>query len=73
MSRVTFQPTPAFKAGSEFGRRWGVSLGLWGAAAGVTAVFLLSTTPLVKRELLSKVPVVGDYWKDKTPASDKFF
>ncbi|KAH8107022.1 cytochrome b-c1 complex subunit 10 [Cristinia sonorae] len=73
MSRVSFHTVPAHKAATDFGRRWGLSLGLWGAGAGVAALYLLSVTPLVKREVLVKVPVLGSYWEDKTPASDKPF
>jgi hypothetical protein len=48
-------------------------LGVWGVGAGSAALFLLSVTPLVKREFLVKVPVLGSYYEDKTPASDKWF
>ncbi|KAI0797874.1 ubiquinol-cytochrome-c reductase complex subunit-domain-containing protein [Abortiporus biennis] len=73
MSRVSYQAVPPYKAATSFTRTWGLSLGLWGAGAGVAALYILSVTPLVKRELLSKVPVVGGYFQDKTPASDKPF
>jgi len=72
-SRVHFQNVPAYKVGTDFGRRWGLSLGLWGAGAGIAALYLLSVTPLVKREFLVKVPLIGGYYEDKTPASDKPF
>ncbi|KAI0035736.1 ubiquinol-cytochrome-c reductase complex subunit-domain-containing protein [Vararia minispora EC-137] len=49
------------------------SLGVWAAGAGTAALFLLSVTPKVKRTLLSKVPVVGTYFEDHQPASDKPF
>ncbi|PIL23884.1 hypothetical protein GSI_13635 [Ganoderma sinense ZZ0214-1] len=86
MSRVTYQAVtpqqPAVKASchrpshpgqNNFFRTWTPSLGLWGAGTGVAALFLLSVTPLVKRGFLSKVPMIGGYWEDKTPASDKPF
>ncbi|KAM5538997.1 hypothetical protein V8D89_007220 [Ganoderma adspersum] len=73
MSRVTYQAVAPQQPAVKFFRTWTPSLGLWGAGAGVAALFLLSVTPLVKRGFLSKVPVVGGYWEDKTPASDKPF
>ncbi|KZT11411.1 uncharacterized protein LAESUDRAFT_642690, partial [Laetiporus sulphureus 93-53] len=54
-------------------RRWGASLGVWGVGFGIYALYYLSVTPLMKREVLVKVPVIGSYYEDKTPASDKPF
>ncbi|KNZ75354.1 hypothetical protein J132_03564, partial [Termitomyces sp. J132] len=54
-------------------RQWFTSLGIWGVGAGTAALLLLSVTPLVKREFLVKVPVLGSYYEDKTPACDKPF
>ncbi|KXN90527.1 hypothetical protein AN958_04199, partial [Leucoagaricus sp. SymC.cos] len=54
-------------------KRWVSSLGIWGASAGAGALLLLSVTPLVRREVLVKVPILGSYHEDKTPASDKPF
>ncbi|KAI0748008.1 ubiquinol-cytochrome-c reductase complex subunit-domain-containing protein [Daedaleopsis nitida] len=73
MSRVFYHHTPPQKPLFQFARTWTTSLGMWGAGAGVAALSLLSVTPLVKRGFLSKVPVIGGYWEDKTPASDKPF
>ncbi|EPT05967.1 hypothetical protein FOMPIDRAFT_1044445 [Fomitopsis schrenkii] len=73
MSRYTLYAEPEHKRVFTFVRRWGTSMGLWGAGTGILALYMLSVTPLVKREFLSKVPVVGGYWADKTPASDKPF
>ncbi|KAI0807136.1 ubiquinol-cytochrome-c reductase complex subunit-domain-containing protein [Fomes fomentarius] len=73
MSRVYHHPVPPQKPVFQFFRTWTPSLTLWGAGAGVTALYLLSVTPLVKRGFLSKVPVIGGYWEDKIPASDKPF
>ncbi|KAI0721655.1 ubiquinol-cytochrome-c reductase complex subunit-domain-containing protein [Cerioporus squamosus] len=73
MSRVQFHPVPPQKPVLKFFRAWTPSLTLWGAGAGVAALYLLSVTPLVKRGFLSKVPVIGGYWEDKTPATDKPF
>ncbi|KAI0670493.1 ubiquinol-cytochrome-c reductase complex subunit-domain-containing protein [Trametes maxima] len=73
MSRVVFHRVAPAVPIQRFAKTWSTSLGLWGFGAGVTALYLLSVTPLVKRGFLSKVPVVGTYFEDKTPASDKPF
>ncbi|KAI0928823.1 hypothetical protein AcW1_005950 [Taiwanofungus camphoratus] len=73
MSRVVYHPVSETKVPLKFFRRWGTSMGLWGAGAGILVLYVLSVTPLVKREFLSKVPVLGSYYQDKTPASDKPF
>ncbi|KIN94481.1 hypothetical protein M404DRAFT_168141, partial [Pisolithus tinctorius Marx 270] len=54
-------------------RNWGPSLGTWGVGIGATALFVLSVTPVVRNGLLIQVPVVGSYFEDKTPPSDKPF
>jgi len=46
---------------------------MWGVGVGAAAVFLLSVTPVVKNGLLVKLPLIGNYYEDKTPASDKPF
>ncbi|EIN07734.1 hypothetical protein PUNSTDRAFT_69558, partial [Punctularia strigosozonata HHB-11173 SS5] len=54
-------------------QRWGTSSVVFGAAAGTAALLLLSVTPLIKRDILVKVPVLGNYYEDKIPACDKPF
>ncbi|KAF7311551.1 hypothetical protein MKEN_01057500 [Mycena kentingensis (nom. inval.)] len=73
MSRVVFTPTPAYAHTIQMTKRWASSLGIWGVGAGSAAFLLLSVTPLVRREVLVKVPVLNWYFEDKTPASDKPF
>ncbi|TFK76604.1 hypothetical protein BDN72DRAFT_831185 [Pluteus cervinus] len=73
MSRLAFHPRGPVSASLNASKRWAVSAGIWGVGAGTAALFLLSVTPLVKREFLSKVPVLGPYYQDNTPASDKPF
>ncbi|KAL1947724.1 hypothetical protein VTO73DRAFT_13448 [Trametes versicolor] len=73
MSRVLFHAVPPQAQAQRFVRTWSTSLGLWGAGAGVTALYLLSVTPLVKRGFLTKVPVLGSYFEDKIPQCDKPF
>jgi primosomal protein N' len=38
------------------------SLATWGAAAGSAVLLLGSDVPLVKKDLLSKIPIAGRYW-----------
>ncbi|KAI0079974.1 hypothetical protein K474DRAFT_1696098 [Panus rudis PR-1116 ss-1] len=73
MARLQYHPLPAYKATRGVARVWAPSLATWSVGAGIAALYVLSVTPLVKRELLSKLPVIGGYWQDKTPASDKPF
>ncbi|OCH95498.1 hypothetical protein OBBRIDRAFT_788052 [Obba rivulosa] len=73
MPQVAYHPVPPTKVVNGFLRAWGPSLGLWGVGGGILVLHLLSATPLVKREVLRKVPLIGDYWEDKTPPSDKPF
>ncbi|KIK06609.1 hypothetical protein K443DRAFT_129875 [Laccaria amethystina LaAM-08-1] len=73
MARLVYQPQSPLNATLTASRRWATSLGVWGVGAGTAALLLLSVTPLVKREVLVKLPVLGSYYEDKTPASDKPF
>ncbi|CAL1704346.1 unnamed protein product [Somion occarium] len=72
-ARVHYQPVPPTKSFVNVARTWAPSAIFWGAAAGIYGLYFLSVTPLVKREFLVKVPVIGSYYEDKTPASDKPF
>ncbi|KAG1835673.1 ubiquinol-cytochrome-c reductase complex subunit-domain-containing protein [Suillus fuscotomentosus] len=73
MARVSFQPTPPTRFAGTLAKQWGPTLGIWGVGAGAAALFLLSVTPVVKKGLLVNVPLIGNYYEDKTPASDKPF
>ncbi|KAF8894461.1 cytochrome b-c1 complex subunit 10 [Infundibulicybe gibba] len=73
MARLAYHPQSQLNASLTATKRWVPTLGIWGVGAGTAALFLLSVTPLVKRELLVKVPVLGSYYEDRTPASDKPF
>jgi len=77
MAKLAYKPAPVW---AQLGalrlhavRQAPSSFALWGIGAGTAALLLLSVTPLVKREVLVKVPVLGNYYEDKTPASDKPF
>ncbi|CAO3639832.1 unnamed protein product [Cunninghamella echinulata] len=47
------------------------SLALWGAGAGSALALLGSDVPLVKKDILSKVPIVGGYWAVEQPESEE--
>ncbi|KAH7107761.1 hypothetical protein BKA62DRAFT_765131 [Auriculariales sp. MPI-PUGE-AT-0066] len=55
----------------SFSTRWGPTAAIWGAGAGVYVLYILSVTPLVKREFLTKLPGIGSYYEDHRPASDR--
>ncbi|KJA18577.1 hypothetical protein HYPSUDRAFT_45120 [Hypholoma sublateritium FD-334 SS-4] len=73
MSRLVFQHQSQISSTVNLAKRWTTSLGFWGAGAGAAALLFLSVTPLVRREVLEKTPLLGLYYQDKTPASDKPF
>ncbi|KIM49274.1 hypothetical protein M413DRAFT_438452 [Hebeloma cylindrosporum] len=73
MARLSVHPQTFVGANLTATKRWVTSLGIWGVGAGATALLFLSVTPLVRRELLEKTPLLGLYYKDTTPASDKPF
>jgi len=77
MSRLAYYPTPVTRRLGSFtldtAKRWSGSLGVWGVGAGTALVFFLSVTPKVKNTLLLNIPVLSNYYEDKTPASDKPF
>ncbi|KAL1917001.1 uncharacterized protein VTP21DRAFT_5199 [Calcarisporiella thermophila] len=37
----------------------------WGAALALGAGFFLSDVPVVRRDVLSQIPVLGAYWNDE--------
>ncbi|KAG8903675.1 hypothetical protein FRB99_002866 [Tulasnella sp. 403] len=72
--KLVFNPQQTFGTFTATGvKRWVPSMGLWGAGAGVAVAMLMSATPLFRNDVLVKIPVVGTYWEDHTPASDKPF
>ncbi|KAH0830410.1 ubiquinol-cytochrome-c reductase complex subunit-domain-containing protein [Lanmaoa asiatica] len=73
MAHLTFQHTSPYTLGTTWLKRWTPTLGIWGAGVGTAALFVLSVTPVVKNGLLVKVPLLGSYYEDKIPASDKPF
>jgi Ubiquinol-cytochrome-c reductase complex subunit (QCR10) len=47
------------------------SAAVWGAAAGAAVLLLGSDIPIIKRDILSKVPFVGSYWAVAAPAHEE--
>ncbi|KAI8889774.1 hypothetical protein K501DRAFT_237990 [Backusella circina FSU 941] len=41
------------------------NLATWGVAAGSAVLLFGSDVPLVKNDILSKIPIVGSYWAPK--------
>ncbi|KAF8201611.1 hypothetical protein BJ912DRAFT_945880 [Pholiota molesta] len=66
-NHLILQRPSEIKATLSFAKRWSTSAGIWGAS------FVPSVTPLVRREVLEKTPVLGRYYQDTTPPSDKPF
>lgn len=50
--------------------KWAPILGIWGAAAGIGALFLIEGVPRTRKDILSKIPFIGDHWIREIPASD---
>ncbi|KAJ7724061.1 ubiquinol-cytochrome-c reductase complex subunit-domain-containing protein [Mycena maculata] len=73
MARLAYSSTSPFTHQLNMTKRWASSLGFWGVGAGAGAFLFLSVTPLVRSEVLVKVPVLKAYFEDTTPASDKPF
>jgi len=46
-------------------RLWTPSVIGFGAALGVTAILFTETIPRVRKDILSNIPVFGNYWKSK--------
>ncbi|KAG7086610.1 hypothetical protein E1B28_002554 [Marasmius oreades] len=73
MSRLIFHRQTPLQANVTLAKRWVPTLSLWGVGMGTAALLFLSVTPLVKREVLVKVPLLKHYFEDKTPDCDKPF
>lgn len=53
--------------------RYGSILAGFGAAAGIFAIFFFGEIPKVRNDILSKVPVIGDYFVREVPPEDNPF
>jgi len=55
--------------------RWGGSLAVWGGAAGIALLLVGNKIPVVKNDILKKIPIVRGYFieQDNIPDCDKPF
>ncbi|KIY01011.1 uncharacterized protein Z520_03677 [Fonsecaea multimorphosa CBS 102226] len=53
--------------------RYGYIASGFGVAAGVFAVFFFGEVPRVRQDILSKLPVIGNYWIREVPPEDNPF
>lgn len=53
--------------------RYGYIASGFGVAAGVFALFFFGEVPRVRQDILSKVPVIGNYWVREVPPEDNPF
>ncbi|KAH8597333.1 ubiquinol-cytochrome-c reductase complex subunit-domain-containing protein [Bisporella sp. PMI_857] len=51
----------------------GFTLGGFGAAAGVFAIFFFQDIPRVRKDIMQKIPIIGDSYIREIPASDNPF
>ncbi|PVU95552.1 hypothetical protein BB561_001762 [Smittium simulii] len=46
----------------ERARYWAPSVAGWGVFAGLTVMLLVSDVPLVRKDIMSKIPHFGKFW-----------
>ncbi|KAI8355520.1 ubiquinol-cytochrome-c reductase complex subunit-domain-containing protein [Blakeslea trispora] len=61
VSKIATSPYFSFITPEKF-VRVAPNLATWGVAAGSAVLLLGSDVPLLKKDILSKIPVVGSYW-----------
>jgi hypothetical protein len=47
-----------------------VTLGAFGGVAGFFAVFFFSDVPRVRKDIVTKIPIIGQHFIKEVPASD---
>ncbi|KAL1931051.1 hypothetical protein VTP01DRAFT_10188 [Rhizomucor pusillus] len=70
VSKIVATPHLGFITPEKF-LRTAPSLAIWGAAAGTALALLGSDVPLVKKDILSKLPVLGSHFAVPEPAQDE--
>lgn len=53
--------------------KFGITLGSFGVVAGIFALQFFAEVPKVRKDILQKVPVIGDYFVREIPPSDNPF
>lgn len=51
-------------------RNYAGTVAIWGAFLGTTLLFLLEPAPITRKDVFSKLPIVGQYWRNKLPAEE---
>jgi hypothetical protein len=46
-------------------RTYGASIAGWGVAVGIIAIHFLEVTPIMRRDIMQRIPIVGRYWTKK--------
>ncbi|KAK4983294.1 hypothetical protein LTR66_008879 [Elasticomyces elasticus] len=71
---------PNYKTGANFhgisisrAMRFGITAGGFGAAAGIFALFFFSDVPKVRKDIMVKLPVVGEHFVKEIPPEDNPF
>jgi Ni/Fe-hydrogenase subunit HybB-like protein len=52
-------------------RAYGPSLVGWGVTIGIVAVNFLEVTPILRRDVLQHIPLVGGFWQKKLEARER--
>jgi len=53
--------------------KYSMTGGALATAAGIFAVFFFSDIPRVRKDIMQKIPVIGDHFVKEIPASDNPF
>ncbi|OCK76376.1 hypothetical protein K432DRAFT_385491 [Lepidopterella palustris CBS 459.81] len=52
---------------------YGMTAGAFGGVAGIFLIFFFSDLPRVRKDIMQKVPVIGDYFVREIPPEDNPF
>ncbi|KAJ9641973.1 hypothetical protein H2201_004507 [Coniosporium apollinis] len=71
---------PNYRASTHFhgislsrAARFGATLGGFGAVAGIFALFFFAEVPKVRKDIMQKMPIIGDYFIHEIPPEDNPF
>ncbi|KAF2660763.1 hypothetical protein K491DRAFT_774384 [Lophiostoma macrostomum CBS 122681] len=71
---------PKYKTAANFhgitaatARKWGVMGAAYGGVAGFFALFFFAEVPRVSKDIMQKVPILGDYFVKEIPPEDNPF
>ncbi|KAK0255726.1 hypothetical protein LTR91_012449 [Friedmanniomyces endolithicus] len=71
---------PQYKVGAHMGIMNRTSLQAWGtmgigfgAVAGIFALFFFDGVPKVRKDILQKIPIIGDFYVHEVPPEDNPF